>query len=54
MLDFKKDKIKAYRNGFGIGVFVGIVLCILFFKTLLILPLVLGLLFGAIAFEHKN
>jgi hypothetical protein len=54
MLDFNKDEIKAYSNGFGIGVFLGIVLCIFFFKTLFLLPVVLGLLFGAIAFEYKN
>lgn len=54
MLDFKRDEIKAYKNGFGIGFFIGIVLCIVFFKTLFLLPIVLGLLFGAIAFEHKN
>lgn len=55
MLDFNKDKkkMKAYRNGFGIGVFIGICLCIYFAKPLYMFPIVLGLLFGAIAFDQK-
>lgn len=55
MLDFNKDKkkMKAYRNGFGIGVFIGICYCIYVGKPLFMLPVVLGLLFGAMAFDYN-
>jgi hypothetical protein len=49
-----KESLKAYRNGFGIGAFIGVVLCIVLAKAFYILPIVLGLLFGSIAFEYKN
>lgn len=49
-----KENLKAYRNGFGAGAFVGIVVCIIVAKPIYILPLVLGHLFGTVAFEHKN
>ena len=55
MEELKKYRLglKAYRNGFGLGLLVGIGICLFIGKTLLIIPVVLGLLFGAIAFE-KN
>lgn len=48
-----KKGMKAYRNGFLAGTFLGIVGCIVIGKTLYSLPIVLGLLFGAIAFDIK-
>lgn len=48
-----KQALKAYGKGFSVGAFTGIVICILLSKTVLMLPVVLGLLFGAIASERK-
>lgn len=48
-----KTAIKSYRNGFLIGAFTGIVICLVTAKTYLVLPVMLGLLFGAIAFDRK-
>lgn len=52
-MDKYKKGMKAYRNGFFIGAFLGIVGCLVIGKTLYSLPIILGLLFGAIAFERK-
>jgi len=48
-----KTAITSYKNGFVIGAFTGIVICIVTAKAFLMLPVILGLLFGAIAFEKK-
>ena len=48
-----QNAIAGYRNGFFIGVFTGIVICLITAKAYLSLPIILGLLFGAIAFERK-
>lgn len=48
--DFKQA-MKVFANGCAIGVFTGIVLCLVLHKTYMSLPLFLGLIFGAIAFE---
>lgn len=45
--------MKAYRNGFFIGAFTGIIGCLVIGKPFYSLPVVLGLLFGAIAFDKK-
>lgn len=50
--DFHKGA-RAYRNGFLIGAFAGIVICLLIGRTIWTLPIVLGLLFGAIAINSK-
>jgi VIT1/CCC1 family predicted Fe2+/Mn2+ transporter len=48
-----KDGAKAYRNGFLLGAFIGIVICLFLQKAIWTLPLVLGLLSGAIAINRK-
>ncbi len=48
-----KDGAKAYRNGFLFGAFIGIVICLFLQKVIWSLPLVLGLLAGAIAINRK-
>lgn len=48
-----KKGLKAYRNGFGIGLLIGGGLCLLMGRVLLILPIVLGLFIGAVFFESK-
>ena len=52
-MDKYKKGLNAYRNGFLAGAFLGIVGCLIIGKTLYSLPMVLGLLFGAIAFDIK-
>lgn len=44
---------KAYRNGFMIGAFIGVVVCLILQKTIWSVPLLLGLLCGAIAINTK-
>ena len=48
-----KQGLKAYRNGFGTGLLVGIGICLFLGKAVWAIPVVLGLLFGSIAFERK-
>lgn len=48
-----RDGAKAYRNGFLVGAFIGIVICLVLQKTIWTLPLVLGLISGAIAINRK-
>ena len=48
-----KTALKAYRKGFLIGAFAGVVGCLFIGKPIYSLPLVLGLLFGAIAFDRN-
>ncbi len=48
-----RNGAKAYRNGFLIGAFIGIVICLILQKVMWSLPLVLGLLSGAIAINRK-
>lgn len=48
-----KEALEAYRKGFIIGLFSGVVLMLMIGKTIFILPIVLSLLFGAIAFDRK-
>lgn len=48
-----KDGAKAYRNGFLVGAFIGIVICLFLQKTIWTLPLILGLVSGAIAINRK-
>ena len=43
--------VAAYRKGFLIGALVGIVGCLILGKAIFSLPLLLGLLFGAIGFD---
>lgn len=47
------NAIMGYRNGFFVGAFTGIVICLVIAKAYLSLPIILGLLFGAIAFDRK-
>lgn len=44
---------KIYRNGFLIGAILGIVTCLIIGKTIWSLPLILGLIGGAIAINTK-
>lgn len=44
--------VGAYRKGFLIGALIGIVACLILGKAIYSLPLVLGLLFGAIGFDE--
>jgi hypothetical protein len=48
-----RDGAKAYRNGFLLGAFIGIVTCLVLQKAIWSLPLVLGLVSGAIAINRK-
>jgi hypothetical protein len=48
-----REGAKAYRNGFLIGAFIGIVICLVIKKTLWSVPILLGLLGGAIAINRK-
>lgn len=48
-----RNGAKAYRNGFLIGAFIGIVICLALQKAIWSLPLVLGLITGAIAINRK-
>lgn len=48
-----KEAFASYRNGFFVGAFTGIVLCIWINKPLYVLPVILGILFGGVAFERK-
>ncbi len=52
-MDKYKEAMKAYQKGFLAGAFLGIVGCLIMGKTLYSLPIILGLLLGAIAFERK-
>lgn len=48
-----REGAKAYRNGFLLGALIGIVICLVLQKVIWSLPLVLGLLTGAIAINRK-
>lgn len=48
-----RDGAKVYRNGFLLGALIGIVICLILQKAIWSLPLVLGLLTGAIAINRK-
>jgi F0F1-type ATP synthase assembly protein I len=48
-----RNGAKAYRNGFLLGAFIGIVICLVLQKAIWSLPLVLGLITGAIAINRK-
>ena len=50
--DYKKAMV-SFTNGFVIGAFTGIVLCLITATSYMSLPLILGLIFGVIAFEIK-
>lgn len=50
--DFRQGA-KAYRNGFLVGALIGVVVCLMIRKPIWSLPLVLGLVFGAIAMNRK-
>lgn len=50
--DFKKA-LRAYRNGFGIGLLIGIGICIYFGKVMLFVPILLALVIGSLFFDHK-
>lgn len=50
--DYQKA-MKGFANGCAVGVFTGIVICLATHKAFMSLPLILGLIFGAIAFELK-
>ena len=48
-----KKGLKAYRNGFGIGLLIGTGICLFLGKALLVLPVVLALVIGSMSFERK-
>jgi hypothetical protein len=48
-----KEAIKAYGRGFVAGVCTGIIFCLIMAKAWFFVPLLLGLLFGGIAFDRK-
>ncbi|WP_186280167.1 hypothetical protein [Fluviicola chungangensis] len=48
-----RNGARVYRNGFLIGAFIGIVICLILQKVMWSIPLVLGLLSGAIAINRK-
>ncbi len=48
-----QEGAKAYRNGFFAGAFTGVVICIVIGKAIFTLPVILGLFFGAVAFDRK-
>lgn len=48
-----RDGAKAYRNGFLLGAMIGVVICLVLQKAVWSLPLVLGLVSGAIAINRK-
>lgn len=48
-----KKAFKAYRNGFAFGVFAGLVSWIFIGKPVYTLPLISGMLFGAVAFQIR-
>lgn len=50
--DFRQGA-KAYRNGFLTGALIGVLICLMIQKPIWTLPLVLGLVFGAIAMNRK-
>lgn len=50
--DYKKG-LKAYRIGFSWGVLVGFVGWLIIGKAIYMLPIILGLFFGAIAFNMR-
>lgn len=45
--------VKAYRKGFLTGAFTGVVVCLIIGKAVYSLPVILGLFFGAVAFDRK-
>lgn len=47
------NAVKAYRNGFFFGAFTGAVICLIIGKAVYSLPVILGLFFGAVAFDRK-
>lgn len=49
-----KEGARAYAKWFAIGFFSGAVLSLIVGKWLFTIPLVLGMLCGAIAFEQKT
>jgi hypothetical protein len=48
--DFKKG-LKSYRVGFSWGVLIGLVSLLIIGHPIYTLPIILGLVFGAIAFK---
>ena len=50
--DFRQGA-KAYRNGFLIGALLGITICLLLQRTIWTLPMILGLICGAISINTK-
>ena len=52
-LDKYKTGIKAYRNGFGIGLLIGTGICIYMGKPILFIPVLTALVLGSIFFERK-
>lgn len=50
--DYRKGA-KAYRNGFLAGALIGVLICLVIQKTIWSLPLVSGLICGAIAMNKK-
>jgi len=53
-LEKYRKGLKAYGLGFAIGVLTGFVICVVTSKPLFIMPLVLGLIFGAVGFQIKT
>lgn len=52
-LDKYKTGIKAYRNGFGIGLLIGTGICIYMGKPILFIPVLIALVMGSFFFERK-
>lgn len=50
--DFKSG-LQAYRNGFAWGLLLGVIGWLIIGKPIYSLPLITGLLFGAIAFKMR-
>lgn len=48
------DAARAFANWFFAGTFIGFLLCFALGKMLLIMPLIIGLFAGAVAFDKTS
>ncbi len=55
MEDLQKYKqgLKAYRNGFGVGLLIGTGICLFLGKPIFALPIILGMVFGSVFYERN-
>lgn len=51
--DSYKEAFAAYRRGFAAGIFTGLSAWLFIGKPIYSLPLILGMLFGSIAFQLR-